>query len=72
MVVSGGSAAGGRVLGRSDSFAAYPAADPYTPQDLTASILHALSINPQEKVQDGFGRSVPLSTGQIRESLFVG
>jgi hypothetical protein len=72
IVVAGGTARGGRVLGRSDSFAAYPAADPYTPQDLTASILHALGINPQEKVLDGFGRSVALCTGQVRESLFIG
>jgi hypothetical protein len=72
IVVAGGTAPGGRVLGRSDSFAAYPAADPFTPQDLAASILHALGINPQEKVQDGFGRSVPLCSGQVRESLFIG
>ena len=31
-----------------------------------------MGINPQEKVLDGFGRSVPLCTGQIRESLFIG
>ncbi len=70
VVVSGGSAAGGRVLGRSDSFAAYPAADPYSPQDLAATILNALGINPQDKVQDGFGQSVPLCPGRVRESLF--
>jgi len=72
VVVSGGTAAGGRVLGRSDSFAAYPAADPYSPQDLAASILHALGINPQDKVQDGFGQSVALCPGRVRESLFIG
>jgi hypothetical protein len=72
LVVAGGTAAGGRVLGRSDRFAAYPAADPYTPQDLAASILHALGINPRDEVPDGFGRLVPLSTGRVRESLFIG
>jgi uncharacterized protein (DUF1501 family) len=71
LVVAGGMAAGGRVLGRSDSFAAYPASDPFTPSDLAASILHALGINPQEEVLDGFGRSVPLSTGRVCESLFI-
>jgi len=71
LVVAGGTAAGGRVLGRSDRFAAYPAADPFTPQDLTASVLHALGINPQDKVLDGFGRSVVLSSGQVREPLFI-
>ena len=72
LVLAGGRATGGRVLGRSDRFAAYPAADPYTPQDLAASILHALGINPKDEVTDGFGRVVPLCTGRVRESLFIG
>jgi hypothetical protein len=72
LVVAGGTAQGGRVLGRSDSFAAYPAADPYSPQDLGASILNALGVNPQEKVLDGFGQSVPLCPGRVCESLFIG
>jgi hypothetical protein len=72
LVVAGGAAEGGRVLGRSDRFAAYPAEDPYTPQDLTASLLHALGVNPQDKVRDAFGRSVPLSTGKVCKTLFGG
>jgi hypothetical protein len=72
LVVAGGPAGGGRVLGRSDRFAAYPADDPYTPQDLTASILHALGIDPHESVRDAFNRLVPLSTGRVRNSLFIG
>jgi hypothetical protein len=71
LVVAGGTAPGGRILGRSDRFAAYPAADPYTPEDLAASLLHALGINPRDEVQDNFGRSIPLSAGEVRESLFV-
>jgi hypothetical protein len=71
LVVAGGTAEGGRILGRSDSFAAYPAADPYSPQDLAATILSSLGVNPQEKVQDGFGQSVPLCAGRVCESLFV-
>lgn len=72
LIVAGGRAGGGRVLGRSDRFAAHPAADPYTPQDLTASILHALGVNPSDEVRDGFGRLVPLSTGRVHTSLFAG
>src|SRR5207249_4569277 len=70
IVVAGGPAAGGRVLGKSDRHAAYPADDPYTPQDLTATILHSLGVNPHEQVRDGFGRMVPLSTAEVRKSLF--
>jgi hypothetical protein len=70
IVLAGGRAGGGRVLGRSDKFAAYPADDPYTPQDLQASILDALGVNPATEVRDAFGRQVPLSAGRIRPSLF--
>jgi hypothetical protein len=72
LVLAGGAASGGRVLGRSDRFAAYPTADPYTPEDLAASILHALGMNPGEEVVDGFGRKVPLSTGRVCKSFFIG
>ncbi len=72
MVVAGGKLGGGRVLGRSDRFAAYPADDPYSPQDLSATVLHALGVDPRRQVVDGFGRSVPLSTGRVRDTLFGG
>jgi len=72
LLLAGGRAPGGRVLGRSDRIAAYPAEDPYTPQDLTASVLGALGVDPQLQVRDGFGRDVPLSTGQVRPALFAG
>jgi hypothetical protein len=70
LLVAGGKASGGRVVGRSDRFAAYPSSDPVTPQDLTASILDALGVNPSGQVRDGFGRLVPLSAGQVRKTLF--
>jgi hypothetical protein len=72
LLVAGGRGGGGRVLGRSDRFAAYPAQDPYTPQDLQATILSALGVDPALEVRDGFGRPVPLSTGQVRRELFGG
>jgi hypothetical protein len=72
LVVAGGAAGGGRVLGKSDRFAAYPDVDPFTPQDLTATILHSLGVDPLDKVRDGFGRMVPLSTGSVRKVLFEG
>ena len=51
-MVAGGPASGGRILGRSDRFAADPASDPFTPQDLTASILHALGLHYRVRNQD--------------------
>jgi hypothetical protein len=70
LVVAGGGMDGGRVLGRSDRFAAYPADDPCSPQDLAATILYKLGINPQDRVRDSFGRMVPLSEGTWRRSVF--
>src|SRR5437899_7679218 len=58
MLLAGGPLPGGRVRGRSDRFAAYPADDPYTPQDLCATVLHALGVNPADEVRDAFGRNV--------------
>jgi uncharacterized protein (DUF1501 family) len=72
LVVAGGPARGGRVLGKSDRFAAYPSADPFTPQDLTATILNSLGVDPTDQVRDGFGRMVPLSTGTVRKVLVEG
>ena len=70
LVLAGGRQGGGRVLGRSDRFAAYPAADPYTPQDLAATLLHALGIDPAQELRDALGRTVPLSSGELRPELF--
>jgi hypothetical protein len=71
LVVSG-CTEGGRILGRSDRFAAYPADDPYSPSDLTATLLQRLGVNPQDQVRDHFGRLVSLSEGAFRSSLFGG
>jgi len=70
ILVAGGPADGGRVIGRSDRIAAYPADDPVTPADVQATVLHALGIDPTRAVRDGFGRDVPLSTGKVRRALF--
>jgi hypothetical protein len=70
ILVAGGKAGGGRVLGKSDRIAAYPAADPFPPEDVQATVLHALGVNPASTVRDAFGRDQPLSTGTVRAGLF--
>ena len=69
ILVAGGKA-GGCVLGKSDRIAAYPADDPYAPEDVQATVLHALGVDPASAVRDAFGRGVPLSTGKVRKTLF--
>jgi hypothetical protein len=70
ILVAGGKAGGGQVLGKSDRIAAYPADDPYPPQDVQATVLHALGVDPARTVRDAFGRDVPLSAGKVRRPLF--
>ena len=55
-VLAGGGVRGGQVYGASDRWAAYPARDPVSPDDLGATILHALGIDPGQQVRDPLGR----------------
>jgi hypothetical protein len=70
LVIAGGPQADGRIIGRSDRFAAYPEDNPIAPQDLAASLLHSLGVDPALEVRDNFNRSVPLSSGQVKPVLF--
>ena len=72
LVIAGGGTTGGRIVGRSDRFAAYPADEPITPPDFAASLLNALGVDPQREVRDAFTRMVPLSSGQVKPQLFGG
>lgn len=49
---AGGGVRGGTVVGASDRLGAYPASDPQTPENLAATIYHALGIPPAATVQD--------------------
>ena len=60
-VLAGAGVRGGSVHGASDRWAAYPASDPVSPDDLGATILHALGIDPGNTRQ---GRRRPPSPDQ--------
>ncbi len=57
-VLAAGGVQGGQVHGVCDRWAAYPARDPVSPDDLGATILHAL------------GRPIPINLGQPLTTLF--
>ena len=61
---------GGQVLGKSDRFAAYPAANPVSPADLVATIYHALGIDNDIEANDPQGRPVKLCLGSAIRPLF--
>ncbi len=64
VLLAGAGVPGGTVYGSSDRLAAWPASNPVTPQDLSASIYHLLGVEPHLVVRDAQGRPYPLSTGE--------
>jgi hypothetical protein len=61
---------GGLVHGASDKMAAYPARDAVSPEEVAATIYHALGIPADTEVVDHSGRPFPLTTGRPLLELF--
>ncbi len=59
-VLAGAGIRGGITYGRSDAQAAYPTEHPVSPEQLAATIFHALGIAPETRLHDAFGRPVPV------------
>jgi hypothetical protein len=68
-ILAGAGIRGGRVYGESDKIGAYVKDKPVRPQDLSATIYHALGVPFESRLtKDGVSR--PLSTGQPMVELF--
>ncbi len=70
VLFAGGGTRGGRVVGASDKHAAFPALDPQTPENLAATIYHALGLPPTAEWQDGQGRPSAVYQGRPIAALF--
>ncbi|MDZ4781403.1 MAG: DUF1501 domain-containing protein [Planctomycetia bacterium] len=70
VLLAGGGVRPGQVYGSSDNRAAYVVDSPVTPPDLTATVLHALGIDPQHLIHDLQGRPHKLSDGRVVRELF--
>ena len=68
--LSGGGVRGGQVYGRSDRLGAYPSDNPVAPEDLLATIYHALGIAPDSEIRDREGRPVRICDGHAVTRLF--
>ncbi len=68
---AGGGVRGGQVLGTSDRIGAFPSTTPYTPDDLGATVYHALGVDPSSEVRDRQGRPVVLNRGEVIRGLFA-
>ena len=64
VVMAGGGIKGGQVYGSSDRVAAFPSSDPVTPQDLLATIYHALGVDPHALIHDLGDRPFALADGR--------
>ena len=69
-VLAGGGVRGGSIYGASDKIASEPAENPVSPADLTATMYHALGIDPQQLVTDRLGREIALTEGTPVRALF--
>src|SRR5262249_26034353 len=64
VAMAGGGIQGGQVYGRSDRIGAPPADRACGPNDLHATILHALGIPLESHLEDSFGRPMAVTDGQ--------
>lgn len=64
VMMLGGGIRGGQVYGSSDKIGGYPASDPVSPADLTATIYHCLGVDPETIILDQNDRPMSLSEGK--------
>jgi hypothetical protein len=69
--LAGAGIGGGQVWGASDRWGAYPARDPVSPDDLGATILHALGVDPASEIPDPLGRPMRINAGSPLTGLFA-
>jgi hypothetical protein len=70
VLMAGGGIRPGAIHGSSDRIGAYPATDPVRPDDIAATIYHALGIDPATEVIDTLGRPLPIAAGSPITQLF--
>jgi hypothetical protein len=69
---AGAGVRGGQLIGRSDKIAAYPAANPFSPANLGATVYAALGIDPQSMMADRLNRPLRLNEGERIDPLYTG
>jgi arylsulfatase A-like enzyme len=69
-VLAGGGIRGGQVFGASDKIGAYPKDNPVSPEDLLATIYHAMGLAPEAEIADREGKPHRLCDGRPLRELF--
>lgn len=71
VLMAGGGIQGGRVHGASDKTGSYPHDSPCRPDDITATVFHALGFDPTTHIHDQLARPLPISAGKPILPLFA-
>ncbi len=69
-LLAGGGIRGGQVVGASDKQAAYVKDKPVAPEDLLATIYHALGVSPESAIRDRENRPYRVCEGKAIDALF--
>ena len=70
VLMGGAGIKNGMVYGASDRYAAYPANNPVTPEQIAATIYHALGIDPETRIYDSLKRPHSVALGKPIHELF--
>jgi hypothetical protein len=70
VLLAGGGVRGGQVVGATDQHAAFVKDNPVRPEDLLATVYHALGIAPDSEVHDREGRPHRITEGKAVTALF--
>ncbi|WP_202921673.1 DUF1501 domain-containing protein [Anatilimnocola aggregata] len=71
VLMAGAGISRGAVIGATDRSGAFPATRPWTPEDVAASIYHALGIEPHRTYFPRLPRPTPIAAGQVIDGLFA-
>jgi hypothetical protein len=71
VLLAGGGVKRGHVHGSSDRLGAFPSTDACRPEDLSATMLHLLGVDPHAEVRDALNRPLPASTGTPIEGIMA-
>jgi hypothetical protein len=70
-IFAGAGVRGGQVIGKTDRIGAYPTTPPYTPDDVGATVYHALGADHEADLPDQLGRPVRLNRGTPMAALYT-
>jgi len=71
VLLGGAGIQGGMIYGSSDRYAAYPASDPVTPEQIAATIYYALGVDPETQITDSLARPHVVALGEPIHELFA-